>query len=83
MEDEVDLELREDPLEDGPVEDRAGELARDETALLGIERLEVDREDGPRAVGGEARDEAVADLAAGPVMRTTGRLYATVTSLLR
>jgi hypothetical protein len=65
VEDEVDLELGEDPLEDGPVEDRADELARDETALLGIERLEVDREDGPRAVGGEARDQAVADLSAG------------------
>jgi hypothetical protein len=65
VEDEVDLELGEDPLEDGPVEDRADELARDETALLGIERLEVDREDGPRAVGGETRDQAVADLSAG------------------
>ena len=66
MEHEVDLELGEDALEQRRVEDRAGELAVDHAARApGSSGVEVERDDGSAAVSGEARDEAVADLAAG------------------
>ena len=83
MKDEVDLELREDALENRPVQDRTDELPGHEPAQLRIERLEVERQDGARAIGGEARDEPVADLPAGPRDEDDGTSHATVTSLLR
>ena len=65
VEDRVDLEFRENAVEDRAVEDRARELAGDERGERRLERLEVQRDDRARAGRGEARDEAVADLAAG------------------
>ncbi len=72
MEDELDLELRQDALEHGAVEDRAGDLALHLRRERGIERADVERDDGAIRLRGEPVDQAVADLAAAPVMRTTG-----------
>ena len=65
VEDAIDLELGEDALEQRRVEDRAGELARDQPGQRRIERLQVERDDRLAAVGGERGDQAVADLAVG------------------
>ena len=65
MEDAIDLELREDPLEQARVGDRARERARRQRRQLRIQRRDVERDDG-RGGGGEAGQEAVADFAARP-----------------
>ncbi len=63
--DGLDLELRQDALEQRLVHDRAGELALHHPAERGIERVHVQRDDRVRARAGEVRDQAVADLATG------------------
>ena len=63
VEDEIHLELGEDPLEQPRVEDGADELALHERPQLGIERREVERDDRPAAGSRKLRDQAVADLA--------------------
>ena len=45
MQDQVDLELREHPLEEGRIGDRTGEFAGDELAERRIERRDVDGDD--------------------------------------
>src|SRR5207245_1256680 len=65
VEDTIDLELGEDPLEEAGVGDRSGELARGEPREAALERRDVERDDGGSR-GGEPCDEAVTDFAAGP-----------------
>jgi hypothetical protein len=64
VEDHVDLELRENALEDVSIENRAREFARDVAGELLLEGLEVEREDRPGAFRRETRDETVPHLAA-------------------
>jgi hypothetical protein len=65
VEDAVDLELGEHPLEQADIGNRSGELAGDARRQRRVERADVECDDR-RAGFGEPRDEAVADLAAGP-----------------
>ena len=65
MKDQLDLELREDPLEGASIENRAGDLAIDLAGNRGIERREVERDDRALGLLGKAIDQSVADLAAG------------------
>jgi hypothetical protein len=65
MKDELDLELGEDALEHAAIENRAGDLAVDLRRDRGLEGGDVERDDGPRGLPGEAFDETVSDLAAG------------------
>ena len=76
VEDEIHLELREDPLEQRGVEDRTGHLALHHPLHVRLERLHVQRHDLPRALGGEALDQAVTDLAAGPRDQNDGLSHA-------
>jgi hypothetical protein len=71
MKDEIDLELREDTLENPLVGDGAGELAADLPGQRGFERGDVDGDD--RASGlGKQGDEAVTDFTVRPVTSTDG-----------
>ena len=72
VEDEVDLELGQDALEQRRVEDRPDELALDQRRQRRVERREIERDDGARALGRQPLDQAVADSPPAPVMRTTG-----------
>ncbi len=63
MEDESDLEFREQPIEQVRVGNRPGEDARHQRHERGIERMDVEGDDR-RAGGGKPRDQTVANLAA-------------------
>jgi hypothetical protein len=65
MENEIDFEFRQQPLEGRAIENRADRLALHFLREVGVERREVKRDDGTGAVGGELIDEAVADFATG------------------
>ena len=65
MKDEVDFELREQPLEAGPVEDRSARLALHLPREIGIERRDVERDDRSRAIFRQLIDQAVPDFAGG------------------
>ncbi len=65
MEDELDLELREDALEHAAVENRPGDLAIDLQRDGRIEPGDVERDDSALGLSGQPIDETVADLAAG------------------
>src|ERR1051326_8872787 len=65
MENQIDLVLGEDAVEDLRVEDGAVDVLADKRCQLRRQRIEIERDDRLRAVGGQARDEAVTDLAAG------------------
>src|SRR5690606_13017126 len=66
---EVDHQLHlifgEDPLQDGPIEDRAGDLAIDLRRDGCVERAHVERDDRVLLLARKAVDQAVTDLAAG------------------
>ncbi len=64
MDHQFDLVLSEDPVEDGAVQDRAGDLAVDLSPDCGIQRTDVERDDGPLWLERELIDQPVADLAA-------------------
>ena len=66
MEDQVDLELRQDAVEQLAVEDGADVLVVHQRGQLLAQRIEVERDDRVGVGLGQARDEAVADLARGP-----------------
>ena len=72
VEDEIDLELREHALEQVGVGDRAGELAAHERRRLASSGARSMVTIG-RAGAGQPRDQAVADLAAGPGHQRDGR----------
>ena len=72
MEDEVHLELGEDALEQPASRIEPRNSRWTSGAQVGVERREVERDDRAGRVAGEPRDEAVADLAAAPVMKMTG-----------
>ena len=65
VEDAVDLVLGQDAVEQRRVEDRADELLADEGGQLAVERIEVERDDGPIVLPGDVLDQAVADFAGG------------------
>ena len=65
VKDAVHLELGEDALEEARIGDGSGELARREPREPALERRNVERDDG-RSGGGEPRDQAMTDFAAGP-----------------
>ena len=59
----VDFEFRENPFQQARIGNRTGEFPRDERNQRGIERRDVERDDGG-AGGGKAGNEPVADFAA-------------------
>ena len=63
MKDEADLEFREQAIEQVGVGDRPGEDPRHERHERGVERVDVERDDGGTG-GGQPRDQTVPDLAA-------------------
>ena len=65
MKDEVDFELREQPLEAGPVENRSTRLALNLPREIGIEGRDVERDDRSRAIFRQLIDQAVPDFAGG------------------
>ncbi len=62
---ELDLELREDSLEDAAIENRSGDLAIDLWRDRWIETRDVERDDGAIGLARQAIDQAMTDLAAG------------------
>ena len=62
---ELDLKLREYPLEDAAIEDRSGDLAIDLGRDRWIETRDVERDDGAIGLARQAIDQAMTDLAAG------------------
>src|SRR5437868_1224873 len=65
MEHEIDFEFRQDALERGAIEDRSSDLALHFGAQRRLQRRDVERHDGSRAVARELIDETVANLAVG------------------
>ena len=65
MEDELDLVFGEHAFEEGPVENRAGDLAIDLWRDRRIEAGEIERHDSAPRVSSELLDQPVANLAAG------------------
>src|SRR5688500_4632589 len=65
MKNQVDLELRQDALEQVHVEDRAGELAVDEPGDVRIQRVDVERDDGFFALLRKVGYQRMANLAVG------------------
>ena len=65
MEDQLDLKLREDPLERTSIENRAGDLAIDLPGNRGIQWREVQCDDRTLGLLGKAIDQSVPDLAIG------------------
>jgi hypothetical protein len=61
---QFDLVLREEPVEQVAIENGSRVLARDQRREGGIERIDVDGDDGAGGTLGEPGNEAVADLAA-------------------
>ena len=66
MEDSVDLELGEHPVEELLVEDRTDVMLADPAREVRSERRQVERDDGAGRVGRQGFDESVADLTTGP-----------------
>ena len=65
MKDQLDLKLREDPLEGTSIENRAGDLAIDLPGNKGIQWREVQCDDRTLGLLGKAIDQSVPDLAIG------------------
>jgi len=65
VEDQVDLELGQESLQDGGVEDRAGDLTLDQRREAPVQRIDVEGDEGSRRGPGQAGDESVSDFAAG------------------
>ena len=65
MKNQVDLELRQDALEQVGVENRAGELAMHEARDVRVQRVDVERDNGLIALFGEIGHQRMADFAVG------------------
>jgi hypothetical protein len=65
VEDQLDLELRQDAFERGLIEDRTDGLALNFFRLRRFKRRDVERDNAARAIGGQPVDQAVTDFAGG------------------
>ena len=77
MEDEIDLELRENAFEQPRVEDRSDDLPMDERPQPGIERSEVERDNLPPAGSGQLCDQTMADPTVGASDEDDGLAHGT------